>query len=83
MTCDCPPPLICHALPDVVDEFGLPGMDGVIGTLDMLFVFSRWGPCYNCCCRGDIDRDGQIDTRDFLLVVGAWGQKPWEWERCR
>ena len=51
--------------------------DGVVNTVDLLILFSMWGPCGNCKlpgdCPADLDDDCIVNTSDLLILFSNWG----------
>ena len=48
--------------------------DGVVNTVDLLILFSMWGPCGNCKdCPADLDDDCTVNTNDLLALFSNWG----------
>ncbi|MCH8822721.1 MAG: hypothetical protein IH984_04355 [Planctomycetes bacterium] len=48
--------------------------DGSVSTIDLLILFSLWGPCPNEPedCPGDLDGDQTVGTSDLLILFAAW-----------
>ena len=48
--------------------------DGVVNTVDLLILFSMWGPCADCNnCPADLDGDCVVSTSDLLELFSNWG----------
>lgn len=43
---------------------------GVVGTGDLLMLFSQWGESKSCA---DFDYDGNVGTNDLLILLSNWG----------
>lgn len=50
--------------------------DNVVNTIDLLMLFSSWGPC-DCnvpgSCLADFNDDGTTNTIDLLILFANWG----------
>ena len=48
--------------------------DGSVSTIDLLILFSLWGPCPNEPedCPGDLNGDQTVNTSDLLILFAAW-----------
>ena len=61
------------ALPPVVIDLN---DDDVVNTIDLLMLFSSWGPC-DCnvpgSCLADFNDDGTTNTIDLLILFANWG----------
>lgn len=63
-----------NGIPDECDLTGDLNGDGVVGTSDLLVLFSNWGPCFDCdACLGDLDSNCSVGTSDLLLLFSFWG----------
>ena len=51
--------------------FGDFNFDGVINTVDALFLLGEWA-CAGVCL-ADMDQDGNVGTTDLLLLLGTFG----------
>lgn len=48
--------------------------DCIVNTVDLLILFSNWGPCDNCKdCPADLDDNCIVNTSDLLLLFSNWG----------
>ena len=45
--------------------------DGSVGRGDLRIMQSSWGPCAHNC-DADLNTDGLVDARDFLVLLAAW-----------
>jgi hypothetical protein len=45
--------------------------DGSVGRGDLQVLQSSWGPC-DPNCDADLNTDGRVDGRDFLMLLAAW-----------
>jgi len=45
--------------------------DGSIGGDDLRLMQSSWGAC-DRNCGADLNTDGRVDARDFLVLLAAW-----------
>jgi hypothetical protein len=45
--------------------------DGSVGRGDLRIMQSSWGPCDHNC-DADLNGDGLVDVRDFLVLLAAW-----------
>ncbi len=48
--------------------------DGSVSTIDLLILFSLWGPCPDepKDCPGDLDGDQIVNTSDLLILFASW-----------
>ena len=48
--------------------------DGSVSTIDLLILFSLWGPCPDEPedCPGDLNGDQTVNTSDLLILFAAW-----------
>ena len=62
---------------DVLEDssvFGDLDGDGVVGTSDLLIMFSQWGPCGDCNdCPADLDDNCSVSVSDLLVLFANWG----------
>ena len=48
--------------------------DCQVSTVDLLLLFSNWGPCDDCGnCPADLDGNCTVSTTDLLILFGNWG----------
>ena len=48
--------------------------DGIVGVVDLLLLFSAWGPCDGCdSCPADLDGDSVVSVLDLLALLSNWG----------
>ena len=48
--------------------------NGVVGTSDLLILFSNWGQCPDKGdCPADLDGNGAVGTSDLLILFANWG----------
>ncbi len=48
--------------------------DGIVGTSDLLILFTSWGPCDNCDdCSADLDGNCFVGVSDLLILFVNWG----------
>ena len=71
---------LCTTIPDCSPEAATPfdlNGDGTVGILDMLQLFSMWGPCSSCSlpwiCPADFDSDCSVGILDLLALLANWG----------
>ena len=48
--------------------------DGIVSTVDLLILFSAWGP--NPGNPADLDGSGEVGTADLLILFANWGPCP-------
>ncbi|MCH8823055.1 MAG: DUF3466 family protein [Planctomycetes bacterium] len=48
--------------------------DCQVSTVDLLLLFSNWGPCDDCGdCPADLDGNCTVSTTDLLILFSNWG----------
>ena len=61
---------ICDLLCGCEEPFGDINGDGLVGTQDLLSLFTHWGTCPGC--PQDLDCNGAVSSSDLLILLSNW-----------
>lgn len=63
-----------NGIPDECEIIGDLNGDGIVSTIDLLILFSSWGPCGDCVdCPADLNNNCKVNEQDLNLLLNGWG----------